>query len=150
MNVRNSVKKLPALAVVCLALTWFAGTTHATVDDALQFALEAADPYVKEGFAVREDYWGGDLPVKTTKTIVHQLFKGNEYWFWMGTDVETAKVSIHIYDSEGNLAEVEASQKSHFAKARIVPKTTGSYYLVVEVEKSPNERTHWSLVYGYR
>ena len=27
----------------------------------LSFALEAADPYVKEGFTVREDYWGGDL-----------------------------------------------------------------------------------------
>ena len=61
---------------------------HATIDDALSFALEAADPYVKEGFTVREDYWGGDLPVKTTKAIVHQLFKGNEYWFWMGTDPE--------------------------------------------------------------
>ena len=46
---------------------------RATIDDALSFALEAADPYVKEGFTVREDYWGGDLPVKQTKAIVHQL-----------------------------------------------------------------------------
>jgi len=65
----------------------FSGTpASATIDDALSFALEAATPYVKEGFTVREDYWGGDLPVKSTKAIVHQLFKGNEYWFWMGTD----------------------------------------------------------------
>src|SRR3954468_23362432 len=65
---------------------------YGTIDDALSFALEAADPYVKEGFTVREDYWGGDLPVKTSKTIVHQLFKGNEYWFWMGTDPANAKI----------------------------------------------------------
>ena len=32
-----------------------------TVDDAQSFALQAAEPYVKEGFQVREDYWGGDL-----------------------------------------------------------------------------------------
>ena len=139
------------LLVTCLlALSLVAQSAHATIDDALSFALEAADPYVKEGFTVREDYWGGDLAVKSTKAIVHQLFKGNEYWFWMGTDVKDAKVSVHIYDSEGNLAEVEAWAKPHFAAARVVPKKTGSYYLIVEIEKSPEERTTWSLAYGFR
>ena len=33
----------------------------ASVDDAQTFALQAAEPYVKQGFQVREDYWGGDL-----------------------------------------------------------------------------------------
>jgi hypothetical protein len=126
------------------------GHAYSSIDDALAFALEAAAPYVKEGFTVREDYWGGDLPVKTTKAIVHQLFKGNEYWFWMGTDDKTAKVSVHIYDSEGNLVEVEAWQKPHFAAARVMPKKTGSYYLIVEIEKSPQERTTWALAYGFR
>ena len=122
----------------------------ATIDDALSFALEAADPYVKTGFTVREDYWGGDLPVKQQKAIIHQLFKGNEYWFWMGTDAENARISVHIYDSDGNLTEVEHWQKQHFAAARVVPKTTGSYYLIVEIEKSDQERTHWALAYGFR
>ena len=125
-----------------------------TIDDALSFALEAADPNVKEGFSVREDYWGGDLPVKKTKAIVHQLFKGNEYWFWMGTDVKDAKISVHVYDSDGNLTEVEAWQKpvngGVVAAARVVPKKTGSYYLIVEVEKSSEERTHWALAYGFK
>ena len=123
---------------------------HATIDDALSFALEAADKYVKEGFTVREDYWGGDLPQKQTKAIVQQLFKGNEYWFWMGTDRKEAKISIHVYDSEGNLAEVESWQQPHMAAARVVPKKTGSYYLMVEIEKSSEERTYWSLAYGFR
>jgi hypothetical protein len=137
-----------AVAFLCLAIL----QVHArgTIDDALSFALEAADPYVKTGFTVREDYWGGDLPVKQQKAIVHQLFKGNEYWFWMGTDAENAKISVHVYDSGGNLAEVEAWQKGKFAAARVVPKTTGSYYLIVEIEKSSQERTHWALAYGYR
>jgi len=125
---------------------------YSSIDDALSFAFEAASPYVKD-FTVREDYWGGDLPVKTTKAIVHQLFKGNEYWFWMGTDEKTAKISVHVYDSEGNLAEVESfdsSKKPHMAGARVVPKKTGSYYLIVEIEKSPRERTTWALAYGFR
>ena len=140
---------LIALLALCLA----AHPALATIDDALSFALEAADPYVKEGFTVREDYWGGDLPVKTTKAIVHQLFKGNEYWFWMGTDEKAAKISVHVYDSEGNLAEVESfdsTKKPHMAGARVVPKKTGSYYLIVEIEKSPRERTTWALAYGFR
>jgi hypothetical protein len=144
------VKRFVPLVLVLLSLTLGAGPAFATIDDALSFALEAADPYVKEGFTVREDYWGGDLPVKSTKAIVHQLFKGNEYWFWMGTDQKAAKISIHVYDSAGNLAEVEAWQKPHFAAARVVPKKTGSYYLIVEIEKSPDERTYWSLAYGFR
>jgi hypothetical protein len=144
------VKRFFPLIAALVMVSLGASPALATIDDALSFALEAATPYVKEGFTVREDYWGGDLPVKTTKAIVHQLFKGNEYWFWMGTDTKNAKISVHVYDSDGNLAEAEAWTKPHFAAARVVPKKTGSYYLIVEIEKSPEERTYWSLAYGFR
>lgn len=143
------MKKIISL-ILTLGVLLLPGRAYSSIDDALAFALEAAAPYVKEGFTVREDYWGGDLPVKTTKAIVHQLFKGNEYWFWMGTDVKAAKISIHVYDSEGNLVEVESWQKPHFAASRVMPKKTGSYYLIVEIEKSPDERTTWALAYGFR
>ena len=145
------MKRFASTLFALLCLTFSTAPARATIDDALSFALEAADPYVKEGFTVREDYWGGDLPVKTTKAIVHQLFKGNEYWFWMGTEVERAKISVHIYDAEGKLAEESDSwQKGHFAAAHIIPKSTGSYFIIVAVEESPEERTHWALVYGFR
>ena len=123
---------------------------HASVDDALSFALEAAQPYVKEGFTVREDYWGGDMAVKQAKAITHQLFKGNEYWFWLGTDEKSAKVTVHVYDSDGNLSEVEYKQKGQMAMARVIPKRTGTYYLIVEIEKSSKERTHWGMAYGFK
>jgi len=137
--------------LLTLAFLMPLGMARATVDEALSYALQAAIPYVKEGFTVREDYWGGDLPVKQRKAIVQQLFKGNEYWFWMGTDVKNAKISVHIYDSQGKLAQVEYwNNKPQMAAARIVPKQTGSYYLIVTVEKSPLERTPWALAYGFR
>jgi len=44
-----------------------------------RFALQAGEPYVKEGFQVREDYWGGDLGSGEKKAVRQQLFKGNEY-----------------------------------------------------------------------
>jgi hypothetical protein len=123
----------------------------ASVDDAQSFALQAAEPYVKQGFQVREDYWGGDLASGEKKAVRQQLFKGNEYWFWLGTEVDRAKVSVHIYDSDGKLAEEPDSwEKGHFAAAHVIPKTTGSYFIIVSVEESSEERTHWALVYGFR
>lgn len=152
------MKKL-SLFAAALAVLLAAGPLRATVDDALSFALEAMTPYVKEGYTLREDTWGGDLPVGQQKAISQQLFKGNEYWFTMGTEVKGAVISIHVYDREGNLVENDAWQKSSsgdnkvlgaFAGAMIKPKKTGSYFLIVKVEKSPRERTPWGLVYAYR
>ena len=149
MNSRVNVLlrgSFPLLVILALRPAAFA-----SVDDAQSFALQAAEPYVKEGFQVREDYWGGDLGAEEKKAVRQQLFKGNEYWFWLGTEVDRAKISVHIYDSDGKLAEEpDGCDKGHSAAAHIIPKTTGSYFIIVSVEKSPEERTHWALVYGFR
>lgn len=123
--------------------------TYATVDDAISRALEAIEPYVKQGYTVREDdEWGGDLGVKEQRAIRHTLFKGNDYWFCMGTDVDNARIAIHVYNNKGRLAEVDAWQNGPAAAARVLSPTTVTYYIVVEVTRSPAERTHWAMVYG--
>lgn len=130
-------------------------TVQATVDDALSFAYEAALPFSKQ-YAIRKDSWGGDLGVKQRKAIEAQLFKGNDYRFFMASDVKGALIEVHLYDSNGKLAECESSRKNyekkHFtmASAHIIPKATGTYYAIVKVIKSPEERTPWALVYGYK
>jgi hypothetical protein len=111
----------------------------------------AAEPYVEQGFQVREDYWAGDLASGERKAVRQQLFKGNEYWFWLGTEVDRAKESVHIYNSDGELAaQPDSWAKDHLAAAHIIPKTTGSYFIIVSVEESPATRTHWALAYGFR
>jgi hypothetical protein len=131
-------------AMLCLSVAW------AAVDDALSFAHEAALPYVKQGYTIREDAWGGDLGVKDQQAITAQLFKGNDYWFCLGTDTRGAVNTVHVYDSNGKLAESEAFQKGRFAGARVTPQKTGTYYAIVTVEKSSEERSNWALVYGYK
>ena len=146
---RRVLNLTASIAVFCAAS--LATRVSASVDDAQSFALQAAEPYVKEGFQVREDYWGGDLGSGEKKAVRQQLFKGNEYWFWLGTEVEKAKVSVHVYDADGKLAEQSDSwQKGHFAAAHITPPTTGSYFIIVSIDESPEDRTHWALVYGFR
>ena len=146
-----SVKVLLRGSSLLAALVVLHPAVFASVDDAQSFALQAAEPYVKEGFQVREDYWGGDLGSGEKKAVRQQLFKGNEYWFWLGTEVERAKISVHIYDSDGKLAEEpDGWQKGHFAAAHVIPKITGGDFVIVNIEESPEERTHWALVYGFR
>jgi len=125
-------------------------TVMATVDDALSFAYEAATPYVKQGFSMREDAWGGDLGVKDQKAVTAQLFKGNEYWFLTGTDTRNAVVTVSVYDSNGKLVQTDAWQRGRFSGAKVVPARSGTYYAIVTVHKSPDERTRWALVYGYK
>lgn len=123
---------------------------YATVDDAISRALEAIDPYVKQGYVVRDDQWGGDLGVKEQKAFPHTLFKGNDYWFCMGTDIDNARIAIHVYDSKGKLVENSSWQKGRFAAARVLAPATGTYYIIVEVSNSPQERTSWAMVYAYK
>lgn len=147
-NPFDFVKKvLLALISFSLAATV---TVFATVDDALSFAYEAATPYVEQGFNFREDAWGGDLGEGDQKAVAAQLFKGNEYWFCLGTDMDGAVVTVNIYDSKGKLVGTNTWQRGRFAGTRVNPKQSGTFYAIVEVQRSPAERTHWALVYGYR
>lgn len=139
----------PIIASTLLAMAYWTPAL-ATVDDALSFAFEAAAPYVKQGFTVREEVWGGDLGVKDQKAITVQLFRGNEYWFWLASDVRRAQLTVSIYDSKGRLAQSEAWQRGRTAAAKVVPKSTGIYYAIITIHRSPLERTPWALIYAYR
>ena len=141
---------LRVFLLVLLAGATGVGMLHATVDDALSYAYEAALPYYKQGYSVRKDAWGGDLGVHDRKAVSSQLFKGNDYWFLMGTDIKGASVSVHIYDDKGNLVDADSWQKGRFAGARVRPATTGTYFAIVQILKSSEDRTPWALVYGYK
>ncbi|MEI8294746.1 MAG: hypothetical protein WCG66_12335 [bacterium] len=140
------MKRLSTFLVALLVVL----TAQAYVDDALSFAYEAASPYVKKGFTVREDAWGGDLGVKDQQAVQAQLFKGNEYWFCLGTDVKGAVLSVNVYDSKGNLINAETTRAGRLSAVRVEPQRTGTYYAIVTVHKSPVERTGWALVYAYK
>lgn len=138
------------LPVAFAALFFVTSPAFAYVNDALSFAYEAANPYAQQGWLIREDAWGGDLGVGDKKAVTAQLFRGNRYMFFLATDVENASLRVNIYDSEGKLAESKSWQRGRFAFAEVRPRATGTYYAIVEVLSSPEERTGWALVYGFR
>ncbi len=144
----------PALALVLLLATgihW----AWAFVSDGKSAAIEAALPQLdleENPYLLRESWWHETFSKKgDVKLIQHQLFKRNDYWFWAGLSEPDAKVSVHIYDNEGELADAEDWQKNHVAGVRIVPEASANYYIRVELLENPSgEEVEWAVIYAFR
>lgn len=143
-------RRIAIMAGLSVAL---AGIAYGFVHEGKSFAIEAAVPQLEleeNPFVLREAWWNGELQPGGTKIIQHQLFKRNEYWFWLGVSQTDAKVSIHVYNSEGKLEEKEAWQDRNVAAVRVEPDKTGIYYIRVAVESVTDPPAEWAVVYGYR
>lgn len=121
----------------------FADPAHAII-------MQAAKPYVDDGFTLRADYWHGKIESSKQRLIRHQLFRGNEYWFWVSTSVPNCKISIEVYNSAGESISVEKKQSSQWASSRVTPAQTGSYYILVKMESLTEPVLDWAVMYGYR
>ena len=148
------------------------GIVYAFVNEAISMAYEAATPYVEQGFEVREDNWSGEVEPGKPLLVRHQLFRGNEYWFWAGTSWPGATVKVDIFDSEGQSVKLEGFSKGSYAGVRTLPGKTATYFIRVIVEFDPEKAAKdpelqgfnpavdgvgeftgtvdWGLAYGYR
>jgi len=151
-------RTLHTAVAAMLALAFATGPALAIVNDSRSYAIEAALPWLepKEGsdetpFALRDSWWTETTKVKEPKIFSHQLFKRNEYWFWVATDDLEGTVSVAVYDAEGKLVEpLEKMSKKHTAGVRVAPTATGTYYVRVVVETATGGEATWAVVYGYR
>jgi hypothetical protein len=144
------MKQLLVLAL--LSLFCLPATGYSSVDDAHSFAMEAADPFVKEGFIVREDYWNGEVKSGQKLMVKHQLFKGNEYAFWLGTANDDCKLEIQVLDEKGNAIQItpKIGIGPTFTSIRVNPPKTGTYSVVFSVTSKTEKSVFWALAYGYR
>ena len=122
----------------------------ATVDDAHSMALEMATPYVEKGFKVRQDYWKGDVKPGAAQRITAQLFKGNEYWFWLGCNADECEITLKVLDQQGRAVETETKSSKSAVGVRLLPPKTGSYVLVFTIKVLSSDPARWALAYGYR
>ena len=140
------------MAAVMLALHAVPVTLHATVDDAHSFAMEAAIPFVNDGFIVREDYWNGEVKSGQQLMVRHQLFKGNDYAFWLGTANDGCTLDVQVLDEKG--APIHITPKigigPNFTSVRVNPPKTGTYSVVFSVTSKTEKSVFWALAYGYR
>jgi hypothetical protein len=136
------------------ALAASVGSAWALVDDAHSMALELATGQVARGYKIREDYWKGESKNDEPKNVTAQLFRGNEYWFWLGTDLLGTELTIKILDSKGEPVTGDTAKTDYAIGLRIRPPRSGSYTIIITVKPKPEElekdKCHWALVYGYR
>lgn len=135
------------LITLVLAL---ASLLHATVDESHDFAMEAAMPFVEEGFIVREDYWNGEVKSGQKLLITHQLFKGNEYAFWLGTANSGVQLDMKVFDEKNQPVDIKATSDKYFMSVRVNPPKTGTYRIVFELKSKQERSVLWALAYGYR
>ncbi len=153
MRKLSPIPRLSA-ALLALILPFAPMTAHAVVDDAFSYAMEAATPFVSQGFKVRTDHWNGEILPGGQKAVRHQLFKGNEYCFWVASAIDGVALTIEIYMPDGTAVAVTETIDSKNAKSvRFPATTTGSYIIVFSLssDSAPeDEPISWALAYGYR
>jgi len=141
-------------ALICALLICglFQGKAQAVVDDAHSFALEAADPWVRQNVSVRYEYARGTIRPNTSAKVGHQVFRGNEYWLFAGGSEDGVVMNIKVTDSEGNEVSGELSHGYNSATFRFTPERTMMVVVEVsgEVRDSVVQTMDWALVYGYR
>ncbi len=138
-----------AAFTVCLAL--LTSPLQAIVDDAHSAALEGAMEQVSEGFKIRQEYWKGTVKAGEQKLVKHQLFKGNQVWFWLGTSTEAeVKLEIDVFDAKGVKVSAAKRSGSDFAAVHVDPKKTGTYYVVFRITGKTKDDIDWALVYGWK
>ncbi|MDF1753424.1 MAG: hypothetical protein P1U89_11665 [Verrucomicrobiales bacterium] len=121
-----------------------------SLQEGVSLALEAAFPYVKDGFKIREDNWHGETTSNKPLLVKHQLFRGNEYWFWAATSFPDSDVTVSIFDGKGNSVSLESFSKDGKSGVRVLPNKTGTYFIRVIVTSTEHKELDWGLVYGYR
>jgi hypothetical protein len=144
-------RTLQVLSAVLL-LVVSATSAQASVDDAHSFAMEAAAPYVEQGFIVREDYYNGEVKSGQKLMVKQQLYKGNDYAFWLGTANDKCKFEIHVYDEKGKPIQIAPTMGTgeYFTSVRVNPPKTGTYTVVFSITSKTEVGIFWALAYGYR
>lgn len=145
MRLFSCLRPVTIALIALLAMPAFA-----TVDDADSFAMEGAVPFVEQGFIVREEYWNGEVASGQGLMIKHQMFKGNEYAFWLGTANEGVTFDLKVYDEKGKEITIAAKSDKMFASARVNPPRTGTYTIVFSLTSKNEKGLYWALAYGYR
>jgi len=140
------------MVALAIAFTNLPFAARATVDDAHSFAMEAAVPFVADGFIVREDYWNGEVKSGQKLMVRHQLFKGNDYAFWLGAANEDCTMDIQVLDDKGTAIHItpKIGIGPNFTSVRVNPPRTGTYSVVFSVTSKTEKTVFWALAYGYR
>ena len=124
------------------------------IDDVKLIAQRAALSALsgKKPFILRESAWSGVIDPGKARLIQIQLFKRNDYQFWLAVPDRNAGVDVNVYDGKGQLVETEniTYDVPNVASLIVTPRDTGVYYLRISLQTTITTPQKWSVIYAYR
>ncbi|MEM9281367.1 MAG: hypothetical protein AAGA96_06040 [Verrucomicrobiota bacterium] len=124
------------------------------INDIKVIAQKAALPSLTgdEKFVLREAWWGGTIEPGKAKLHQVQLFKRNNYKFWLAVPELKAELNLNVYNSDGQLVptEVDYIDHSNIATTEMSPEVTGIYFIRVSLKTSIDNDQDYAVIYAYR
>jgi len=111
-------------------------------------ALELAGAFANDGYKIRDGFWAGTLEAGKPQFLQVNLFFGNEYWFSAAALDPSGKLSVTLFDEDGNLLKEEIFQDGASAAAGLVPGTSGKYFVRLAI--LGGDKSEFCLVYSYK
>ncbi len=125
-----------------------------SLDELKLFAQQAAIPHLGGGnpFILRESTWSGEVEPGKARLIQVQLFKRNDYHFWVAMPDRKAAVNLNLYNGKGELLEAKTLryETPNLASLIATPSETGIYYLRLSLPTTAEENQPWTVIYAYR
>ena len=97
------------------------------VDDDQDLGFMIRSVLEKAGYDFRADVWERELKPDLGKAVRLQLFKGNEYAFWLGTANPDCELDVAVYDDKNQPVHMERKADKHSVSVRVNPPRTGTY-----------------------
>lgn len=124
------------------------------LDDLKLLVQQTALPHLvgEKPFILREASWSGEIEPGKARLIQVQLFKRNDYHFWLAVPDRKSLLSLNLYNGNGELVEAKSL---HYESPNVVsliasPEETGLYYLRLSLQTSALDSQRWTVIYAYR
>ncbi len=131
-----------------------AGAIAPVLDEVKLIAQRAALPQLtgEKPFILRESSWNGEIGPGRAKLIQVQLFKRNDYQFWLAVPDRAAGVDLNLYDGKGELLKTSEHRydTGNVVSLVVTPSETGVYYLRISLRTTVENPQRWTVIYGYR
>lgn len=127
---------------------------QAVLDELKLIAQRAALPVLggEKPFILRESSWSGEVEPGKSRLIQVQLFKRNDYHFWIAAADRRAGLNLNLYNGKGELLETvnPRYETSNVAGLSFTPDQTGIYYLRLSMQTTIDIPQRWTVIYAYR
>lgn len=136
---------------VLAALTLATRPAVAATDDevnARQVTFHLAGAFSNDGFKLRDGYLAGPIRPKENIFVQVNLYAGNQYWFCAGATDKAKKLSVTVFDENGQPVQAEAYQDGVKAAAGFSPTISGAY--IVRIQETEGEPATYCFLYSYK